>query len=163
MTVTDPDRAQPAVGVAGGARAVSPTGAWLARVDGMPPLSGPEGTAERLLLLLHYGIDWSGGWVGRRRGTYWEALLPDRVIVATFLAPTLRGWWAAVAADLDSRPRGPAQRAELEELLRADPLPVLRVLREQTAPLLLRTRITADAVRAARAAATVEDAAAEAR
>ena len=39
---------------------------------------GPAGVSERLLLLVHYGIDWSGGWVSRYRSTYWESLLPDR-------------------------------------------------------------------------------------
>lgn len=125
----------------------TPTDQWLASVDQMPPLAGPEGTAERLLLLLHYGIDWSAGWVGRRRVTYWEQLLPDRVIAATFLHGTLRGWWATLSTELESHPRNAAERTELERLLRADPVPVLSVLRNQTAPLLLRTRIVAEAVR----------------
>lgn len=131
----------------------SPTGRWLAHTSTvMPPLSGPEGTAERLLLLLHYGIDWSGGWVGQRRGKYWDQLLPDRVVVATYRASNLRRWWATVSDSLESRPRSADERAELERLLRADPGPVLEVLRWEVEPLLLRTRIVADAVRAARPA-----------
>lgn len=129
----------------------TPTSRWLAHTsDVMPPLEGPEGTAERLLLLLHYGIDWSEGWVGRRRSRYWDQLLPDRVVVATYRSPNLRRWWATVADSLESRPRGAEERTELEQLLRADPGPVLEILRLETEPLLLRTRIVAEAVRAAR-------------
>lgn len=135
----------------------TPTSRWIAAVPEMPPLGGPAGTAERLLLLIHYGIDWQDGWVGRYRTTYWDKLLPDRVIAATYRAPNLRRWWRDVADNLGSGPRGPAERAELEQLLRAEPGPVLEVLRWEAEALLLRTRITADAVRAARPAATAQE------
>lgn len=125
----------------------SPTSRWLGTVEGMPPLDGPAGTAERILLLLHYGIDWSSGWVGRYRATYWSNLLPDRVIVATYRAGTLARWWSEVASELEAEPRSPEERRELEQLLRADALPVLEHLRHDTQALLLRTRITAEAVR----------------
>lgn len=132
----------------------TPTSRWLdATSDVMPALDGPAGVAERLLLLVHYGIDWSGGWVTRYRSTYWESLLPDRVICATYRSANLRRWWRDVADDLGSAPRSRAERAELEELLRADPVPVLEVLRSEAEALLLRTRIVADAVRQARAEA----------
>jgi hypothetical protein len=131
---------------------VTPTSRWLAVVaDVMPPLDGAEGVAERLLLLIHYGIDWSGGWVTRYRATYWERQLPDRVICATYRADSLRRWWRDVANDLGSQPRNAAERAELEQLLRADPLPVLEVLRGESEALLLRVRIIADTVRTDRA------------
>jgi hypothetical protein len=130
----------------------TPTSRWLAAVPEMPPLDGPAGTAERLLLLIHYGIDWQDGWVGRYRTTYWDRLLPDWVIAATYRAANLRRWWRDVADSLGSSPRGHAERAELEQLLRADPGPVLEVLRGEAEALLLRTRITADAVRASRPA-----------
>jgi hypothetical protein len=137
----------------------TPTSRWLAAVAEMPPLDGPAGTAERLLLLIHYGIDWQDGWVGRYRTTYWDKLLPDRIIAATYRAGNLRRWWRDVADELGSNPRSPAERAELEQLLRAEPRPVLEVLRWEAEALLLRTRITADAVRAARPPAkTVEGA-----
>lgn len=116
----------------------------------MPPLTGPAGTAERLLLCIHYGVDWQTGWVSKYRATYWEQLLPDRVITATYRAGTLRRWWRDVATELGSHPRNAAERAELEHLLRADPTPVLEILRAETEALLLRTRITTDAVRDAR-------------
>lgn len=130
----------------------TPTSRWLATTaDFMPALSGPAGEAERLLLLVHYGIDWSGGWVSRYRSTYWESLLPDRVICATYRSGSLRRWWRDVADDLGSQPRTTAERSELEQLLRAESLPVLEVLRFETEALLLRTRIVADAVRQTRA------------
>ena len=128
----------------------SPTSSWLAAVAGMPPLLGPASTAERLVLLLHFGVDWNGGWVGTHRARYWDRLLPDRIITATYRASTLRRWWSDVATELLSQPRTAAERRELEQLLRHDAIPVLEVLREETEALLLRTRITTDAVRAAR-------------
>lgn len=127
--------------------AKSPTSRWLGTVEGMPPLTGPAGTAERILLLLHYGIDWSSGWVGRYRTTYWSNLLPDRVIVATYRADTLARWWSDVASELEAEPRSSEERRELEQLLRTEALPVLEHLRYDTQALLLRTRITAEAVR----------------
>lgn len=130
----------------------SPTDRWLAHTAAyMPPLDGAAGQAERLLLLIHYGIDWQAGWVTRYRSTYWDQLLPDRVITATFRTGNLRRWWRDVADELGSHPRTSAERAELEQLLRAEPLPVLQVLRFETEALLLRTRIVADAVRDHRA------------
>lgn len=130
----------------------TPTSRWLAAADHMPALDGPAGTAERLLLLIHYGIDWQNGWVARYRSTYWDRLLPDRVIVATYRAGSLRRWWRDVAGELQSQPRSPSERAELEQLLRCDSAPVLEVLRCETEALLLRTRIVADAVRHTRPA-----------
>ena len=132
---------------------MTPTDRWLATAaEHMPPLNGPAGSAERLLLIVHYGVDWQNGWVGRHRMTYWEQLLPDRVITATYRAGTLRRWWRDVATELGSAPRSAAERGELEQLLRADSTPVLEVLRFETEALLLRTRIVADAVRATRPA-----------
>lgn len=133
------------------APSASPTDAWLAAVlPEMPPLDGPAGIAERLLLLIHYGIDWSDGWVTQRRRTYWDRILPDRVIAATYRAGVLRRWWRDVAHELGSSPRSMRERAELEQLLRSDSSAVLEVLRFETEPLLLRVRIVADAVRATR-------------
>lgn len=132
-------------------RTESPTSLWLAAVPEMPPLTGPEGTAERLLLLLHYGIDWDG-WVSRYLASYWDSVLPDRVVVATWRSDNLRRWWDDVAGELASRPRDTAERRELEQLLRETPQPVLEVLRSEVTSLLLRVRIVADAVRAARPA-----------
>lgn len=110
---------------------MTPTDTWLGAVDDMPPLTGTAGTAGRLLLLLlHYGVAWDS-WVGRHRATYWDHLLPDRTVSATYLAGTMRARWALVSTELDSGPRNPAERAELEQLLRADPVPVLTVIRDE--------------------------------
>lgn len=150
MTTAPQEPAAAAVGE------VSPTCAWLATtVDYMPPLQGLTGTTERLLLLLHYGIDWRDGWVTRYRHSYWDRLLPDRIITATYLSGSLRRWWATVAGELESQPRTAAERRELEQHLRADPTPILELLRTETEPLLLRTRIVADAVRQSRPQAKV--------
>jgi hypothetical protein len=134
----------------------TPTDQWLVTAPHLHGLAGPAGTAERLLLLVHYGIDWQSGWVSRYRTTYWDRLLPDRVIVATYRAGSLRRWWCQVATELDSRPRSAAERAELEQLLAAESGPVLEVLRCETEALLLRTRIVADAVRQSRPARAPE-------
>ena len=127
----------------------TPSTAWLAHVADMPALEGPAGTAERLLLHLHYGVDWTG-WLAGYRDRYWDALLPDRVLVATWRAASLPRWWDDVAVELDSHPRTPAARKEVEALLRQPARPVLELMREETVPLLLRVRIVAEAVRQAR-------------
>lgn len=129
----------------------TPTDRWLAScADIMPPLEGHEGVAERLLLLIHYGIDWDASWVSGYRKTYWDKLLPDRIICATYRAPNLRRWWRDVADELGSRPRNAAERAELEQLLRQDSQPVLEILRSETPALLLRVRICTEQARALR-------------
>lgn len=130
----------------------SPTDRWLAALPVLAPLTGPAGTAERLLLCLHYGIDWPNSWVGRYRTTYWSQILPDRVLKSTYRANTLASWWTQVSTDLTSTPRNPAERAETAALLQADSRPVLHILREQTPALLLRVRLVADAVRDQRTA-----------
>ena len=134
----------------------TPTDQWLASVaDIMPALTGPAGAAERLLLLLHYGIDWDGGWISHHIATYWDKQLPDRVISSTYRAGgNLRRWWSIIAEDLTSTPRNSRQRQELVQLLTAHPAPVLAALRLETDALLLRVRIVTEAVRATRTTAS---------
>ena len=64
--------------------APTPTSRWLAATAStMPPLEGAAGVAERLLLLVHYGVDWQGGWVGRYRTRSLErAQARDRAMCA---------------------------------------------------------------------------------
>ena len=131
----------------------APSSRWLATATDMPALPGPAGTAERLLLHLHYGIDWTG-WLSAYRHRYWEDLLPDRVLVATYRAATLPRWWDDVAVELTSSPRTPPARREVEQLLREPHRPVLEVMREETTALILRVRIVTEAVRDARALTT---------
>ncbi|SED97520.1 hypothetical protein [Rhodococcus koreensis] len=132
--------------------AFSVTESWLATVPQLPALADPAAqVAERLVLLLHYGIDWSeNNWVAARRGDYWDNLLPTRIRLATYNSINLHQWWTASAARLGSSPRTDEQRAELATLLTMEARPVLQVMRDQTTALTLRTRIVADAVRASR-------------
>ena len=139
-----------------GQNTFSVTDRWLATAWQLPALSDPAAVvAERLMLLLHYGVDWSdGNWVASRRGDYWDNLLPSRVRLATYNSINLHQWWTASAARLGSAPRSDEQRAELAVLLTSEARPVLQVMRDQTTALTLRTRIVADAVRATRTGAT---------
>ncbi|HZM66040.1 MAG TPA: hypothetical protein VFC16_07040 [Nakamurella sp.] len=128
----------------------TPTDRWFAAVPVLPPLTGAAGTAERLLLLLHYGVDWDAGWVSGKRHAYWDRILSDYVLQAALRAANLRRFWQQVSPQLQSRPRNSAERVELEALLRADDRAVLEALRWETEALQLRVRIVAEAVRAAR-------------
>lgn len=145
------------------AAAPTPTQAWRAMVPDLPPLANPDldpttagplrtspaDTAERLLLLLHYSIDWETSWVAdqRYRTTYWDELLPGRVRRAAYRADTLDRWWSDVSGQLGApAPRQRDRRLELATLLRQPPLPVLAVLRDSLPALLLRVRIIKEAV-----------------
>lgn len=129
----------------------TPTERWLSAIGpALPALTGPAASAERLLLLLHYGVDWRQGWVTKHRKTYWDDILPNRVIAATYRSITLRRWWSEVSAALESVPRSSAERAEVATLLGEPSLPVLDVLRTEAEALTLRTRIVAEHVRATR-------------
>lgn len=128
---------------------LTPTRRWLQQAR-LEPLTGPAGTAEALLLLLHYSIDWDG-WVGNYRASYWDGLLTDRVLVAAHRSATLDAWWSDVAAELEAAPRTQPQRRELAGLLREETVPVLMVMRSSVEALQVRLRLVADAVRAARA------------
>lgn len=107
-------------------------------------------TAERLLLLVHYSIDWDNSWVGeeKHRKTYWDEILPGRVFRAARRSATLDEWWSSAALrNLGVQaPRFADRRLELAELLREPPRPVLRVFQTSLPALLLRVRIIAEAV-----------------
>lgn len=129
----------------------TPTASWLSTASYLPALSDPPSqVAERLILLLHYGIDWSDrNWIADYVGTTGTTCYPP----AYARQPTracLHQWWTTVATRLGSTPRNEAQRRELATLLTTDPLPVLQVMRDQNIALTLRTRIVADAVRETR-------------
>jgi len=148
--------------------ASTPTKAWQAMVPELPPfespadtadgppVASPADTAERLLLLLHYTIDWTTSWVAdpRYRKTYWDEQLPGRVRRAAYRAHTLDRWWSDVSGQLGApAPRQRDRRLELAMLLREPPLPLLAVLRDSLPALLLRVRIIAEAVAEQRKAA----------
>lgn len=107
-------------------------------------------TAERLLLLVHYSIDWDNSWVAEEkyRKTYWDEILPGRVFRAARRAVTLDEWWSSPALrNLGvQHPRYQDRRLELAELLREPPVPVLRMFQNSLPALLLRVRIIAEAV-----------------
>jgi hypothetical protein len=115
----------------------------------IPPLPGPDGVAERLVLLVHRGVEWDV-WGGARRARYWDALT-DRVRAATYAGPSIADWWESVSADITSSPRSSEERAELAGLLAADDQrAVLTSLRRHAATLVLRTRVVVEHHRAGR-------------
>lgn len=140
--------------------ALPPTRVWQALVPELQPTIsdlddpattpyGPADTAERLLLLLHYAIDWDTSWVAdpKYRKTYWDELLPGRVRRAAYRAQTLDYWWSEVSTMLGATaPRQRDRRIELATLLREPSLPVIAQLRDSLPALLLRVRIIAEAV-----------------
>ncbi len=107
-------------------------------------------TAERLLLLVHYSIDWDNSWVAeeKHRKRYWDEILPGRVFRAARRSVTLDEWWSSAALrNLGLQAPGyPDRRRELAELLREPPVPVLRMFQSSLPALLLRVRIIAEAV-----------------
>ena len=113
-------------------------------------------TAERLLLLVHYSIDWEHSWVAdpKHLKRYWDEILPGRVFRAARRSVTLDEWWSSAALrNLGLQaPRYPDRRRELAELLREPPIPVLRAFQRSLPALLLRIRIIKEAVDDARKA-----------
>jgi hypothetical protein len=153
LPVPDLDDAQTQDPTVTAAAPQRPTDRWLAAADGLPALTGPAGTAERLLLLAHYGVDWDS-WLGARRMDYWDAIFPERVLQAAIRSANLRRWWQELGAQLMTRPRNGAERREVADLLQAESRPVLEALRWEVQPLVLRVRIVADALRATRSMGT---------
>lgn len=131
------------------------TDQWLNVTHSLQPLEGAAGTAERLLLLAHYGVNFDG-WISGYLSTYWDKLLPDRVITTAYQAQTLPQWWTALSEEISSAPRNSTERAEVAHHLEQASELVLHILRTETAALVLRARITSEAVRFARADNTEE-------
>lgn len=153
------------------ADSLTPTRAWQALVPelrsftvhdtdpGAPPTTAAAqaaDTAERLLLLLHYSIDWDNAWIAeaKYRKTYWDEILPSRVRRAAYRSATLDEWWSSPALKHlgVATPRYPDRRLELAGLLREPPLPVLTALHTSLPAILLRVRIITEAVAAERKA-----------
>lgn len=120
---------------------------WQAAVSLPPVETDAQDVAERLVLLAHYGADFSI-WTGKRRVRYWEALT-ERVKAATFAGPTLGHWWEWLSRDLPTAPRNAREREDLAHLLASEnPREVLRVLRGFPEIVVLRVRVIAEARRA---------------
>lgn len=124
------------------------TDEWL-KASPLPPLDGAEGVAERLVLLLHYGVDFSV-WGGARRVRYWDALA-ERVKAATYAGPTLAHWWGDASRQIVSAPRSHDEREEVAHLLAVDnQRAVLSALRVHAEVLVLRARVVSEYRRQAR-------------
>jgi hypothetical protein len=135
---------------------------WLAAAPFLPrPLDPDAVIADRLILLLHYGVDRSEhNWLSTRSGDYyWNQYLPERIQDAAYTSGgNLNRWWTKVSGHLGSTPRTRAQEIELAVLLATEhPKRVLQAMRDQTAALTLRTKIITDAVRADRTPADEVD------
>lgn len=127
---------------------VTPTRRWQAFVPELQRLEQPGDTAERLLLLLHYSIDWDSSWVRNYRKTYWDDQFPGRVRRAAYRADTLDRWWTEAASRLGANaPYFADRRNELAALLRQPPLEILATMQTSLLALVLRVRIIAEAVK----------------
>ncbi|WP_396266592.1 hypothetical protein [Gordonia sp. p3-SID1431] len=124
----------------------TPTMRWRAAVPELPALTDPAAIcAERLLLLVHYDLDWDS-WIGDHRHRYWDELLPARVRAATYRADSLPTWWSLLAQALPITVTDRARRLEVAQLLTEPSAPVLNLLRDQLPSLILRVRIIAETV-----------------
>lgn len=131
----------------------TPTMRWRAAVPELPPLTDPAAiSAERLLLLVHYDLDWDA-WIGDHRHRYWDELLPARVLAATYRADSLASWWSLLAQALPIEITDRERRLEVAQLLTEPSAPVLTLLRDQLPALILRVRIIAETVADIRRAA----------
>lgn len=130
-----------------------PTDRWIATA-GLAAPDGVQAAAVRLVLLLHYGIDWRDGWVAKRRDRYWDRTLPDYIIQAAMRHGDLGRFWSDVTSRLGSSPRNTFERAEVIHLLAdAHPQAVLEVLRDAAEAVVLFVRLVAERVRETRASA----------
>lgn len=113
----------------------------------LPPVTEEESVAERLILLAHYGADFTV-WGEKRRVRYWDALA-ERVKAATFSGPTLADWWSQISRDVPTTPRNADQRADVAELLSYEKgREVVKILRRYADVLVLRVRVIAETRRA---------------
>ena len=132
---------------------VAPTERWRAAAPELPPLPGTaHDTAERLLLLLHYGIDWESGWVGARRERYWSITFRSGSgSRRTAVAPISTDGGQSQPRHWTRRPATPPSGSKSAHCLREPPRPVLVALRESTTALVLRTQIITSLYRDSRA------------
>lgn len=127
---------------------IPPSVEWQSAAE-LPETDEANLIAERLILLAHYGADFTL-WGGVRRVRYWDALM-ERVKAATYAGPTLADWWTAMTRSLPTSPRSGREREDVAVLLSApDSKAVLKALRGNTEVLVLRVRVIAEYRRNAR-------------
>jgi hypothetical protein len=109
----------------------------------LPMVAGPAEVADLLVLVAHRACPDK-----RRFGVrYWDALA-ERVRAATYMGLTLRAWWRRLVADMGIVSPWPVDQALTARLLDAsDDIAVLRVLREETAVVVLRVRLASNAAK----------------
>lgn len=131
------------------------TNKWLSATPAPPLSNTSEQVAERLVLLVHYGMDFNI-WGGPRRAGYWDALM-ERVKAATYAGNTLTDWWETVTRLMGSAPRNREERRETLTLLSvAADREVLTVLRNHATAITLRVRLAAESYRDAAKEAQAE-------
>lgn len=131
------------------AETMGPSQLWqaAAKKNLRPLTTDQDDVAERLLLHLHYAIDWKTSWVADRIATYWTEVLPSRVRRATYQADSLESWWSIAARALGAHtPGDPDRRLELANLLAEDSELVLAVFHDKLLARIMRVQIIADAV-----------------
>jgi len=133
------------------------TAATMVDAAGLPPLEGPQRTAEVLTAMAHRCADWDV-WGGPRAIRYWDALT-SRVRQACYAGPRLSLWWERLTVQMSlTPPPRKADRALLASLLAGGgDAAVLDVLRREPEALVLRVRVAADTRREARAARAADD------
>lgn len=116
----------------------------------LPPVTGPAETADLLVAIAHRCVT-DRAKFGKR---YWDALA-ERVRAGTYVGLSLRVWWRRICQDMGIDQPWPAdQHLLLAALDGGDDPAVLRVLREETAVVVLRVRLAAAAGKELRATAT---------
>jgi len=114
---------------------------------GLPPVTGPAEQADLLVAIAHRAV------VDRSRfgKRYWDAL-QERVRAGTYVGLSLRAWWRRVCQDMGIEAPWPDDQHTLLSILDGgQDAEVLRVLREETATVVLRVRLAAQAEKDARA------------
>jgi len=113
----------------------------ILKISTLLPLPSLEAQlAERLIFLVHEGVNWDI-WGGKRRMNYWEALT-DRVRAATYAGPTLLHWWEQIAQSIESSPKSAEHRALVSQALIAEnQKEVLKYLRYHATVLVMRVRV----------------------
>lgn len=109
----------------------------------LPPVDDAADSADLLVAIAHRACPDK-----RRFGKrYWDALA-ERVRAGTYTGLTLRSWWRRLSTDLGIDSPWPVDTATLVALLDGGQDPrILRILREDTATVVLRVRLAVAAAK----------------